>query len=113
MYEPPPGRLLLLSPRCEIEECRIYFIYVSCGGGGGGRSQGAETTLGVFLHFITAQECAALCVCAFTHSAAAASVCICVHGFKAIASDREYKTAELINVVVVVARAASAVAAAG
>jgi hypothetical protein len=40
-------------------------------------------------------------------------VCICVHGFKAIASDREYKTAELINVVVVVARAASAVAAAG
>jgi len=111
MYEPPPGRLLLLSPRCEIEECRIYFIYVCCGGGS---SQGAETTLGVFLHFITAQECAALCVCAFTHSAAASvCVCICVHGFKAIASDREYKTAELINVVVVVARAASAVAAAG
>jgi len=36
-----------------------------------------------------------VCVCAFT-----------LHGFKAIASDREYKAAKLINVVVVAASAA-------
>lgn len=89
MYEPPPGRLLLLSPRCEIEECRIYFIYVCAA------AARAQRPPSVFF-FILLRPKSARCVCAFTRRGSE-----CVHGFKAIASDREYKTAELINVVVV------------
>jgi hypothetical protein len=74
MYEPPSGRLLLLSPRCEIEECRIYFIYVCCGGS----SQGAETTLGVFLHFITAQECRCVFVLLLTQQRQRQLVYVCM-----------------------------------